>query len=288
MTEMNIQEIIKDLTEKSMLTDPIQYEQLSGGTTSKLYLCKDEKESLVIKLNEPHVLEEESSFLSFYKEIELLPKLLYADPEFHYIVYSYIPGSVHYNRSKKSEMLKDLVKGFINEYKQIPNPAGWGWADELSESWQVFLKTRFKDASERLVDHLPKEDIEFVEKLIESPNRKNKSEVPFMLHGDCGVHNFIFEDRKLCGVIDPTPIYGEPVYDLIYAFCSSPDDLTKETILTAVSHMKNNEGEEASFLYEEVLSGLFFRTATCVLHHPDDLEDYLKAWNYWMQIVKSS
>ena len=34
----------------------------------------------------------------------------------------------------------------------------------------------------------------------------------------------------LHGVIDPLPVLGDPIYDLIYAFCSTPEDVTKETI----------------------------------------------------------
>jgi len=61
---------------------------------------------------------------------------------------------------------------------------------------------------------------------------------PFLLHGDCGVHNFIFNDNQLSGVIDPSPITGDPLYDFIYAFCSSPDELSKETIDLVVSYLK--------------------------------------------------
>ena len=89
-------------------------------------------------------------------------------------------------------------------------------------------------------------------------------------------------------MIDPTPVFGEPLYDLIYAFCSSPDDLTKETINSAASHLiiKGNKSEQ--LLYEEVLIGLYLRLATCIRHHPNDLEDYLKAWNYWKNIIKDT
>ncbi|MDR7071579.1 aminoglycoside phosphotransferase family protein [Fictibacillus barbaricus] len=281
---MNIQEIIKDLTDKKMLQPNIQYEQLNGGTTSKLYLCKDETTKFVIKMNEPHVLEAESHFLNFYKKVSLLPRLVYVDPSFHYIVYSFIPGSVHYNRSKKNELLFDLVHDQINHYQPVSDSEGWGWADETVDSWQAFLEHRFMEASKTLESHLQKEDLDIVAKLVKSPNRKSTNKEPYLLHGDCGVHNFIFDDRKLCGVIDPTPVYGEPLYDLIYAFCSSPDDLTKETINTAVSHLKNNSRDD-KFLYEEVLIGLFLRIATCVRHHPDDLEEYLRAWSYWKDTV---
>ena len=55
--------------------------------------------------------------------------------------------------------------------------------------------------------------------------------------------NFIFRENRLYGVIDPLPSLGDPLYDLIYAFCSTPEDLTKEAIDYAIKpcifHKKN-------------------------------------------------
>ena len=89
-------------------------------------------------------------------------------------------------------------------------------------------------------------------------------------------------------MIDPTPVLGEHLYDLIYASCSSPDNLTRETIDSAVSHLVFRGKKSGQILYEEVLIGLYLRLATCIRHHPNDLEDYLKAWNYWKDIVKKA
>ena len=58
---------------------------------------------------------------------------------------------------------------------------------------------------------------------------------PFLLHGDCRIHNFTFNDRQLVNLIDPTPVIGNPFYDLIYTFCSTPDDFKKTNIDSAVS-----------------------------------------------------
>ncbi len=105
------------------------------------------------------------------------------------------------------------------------------------------------------------------------------------MHGDCGVHNFIFNDGELFGVIDPIPVIGDPIYDLIYAFCSSPDDLTKETIDSAVSQLMIKKEKNIPFLYEEVIIGLYLRLGTCIKHHPHDFEEYLKAWYYWKDLI---
>ena len=286
---MDIKTIIDEITSIGIIETIVETKQLSGGTTSKLYLLRDSANNkYVVKFNEPHVLQAESHYLAFYKNVDFLPDLLYAEPAFRYIVYSFVAGAVDYPRKNKKEMLQILVQQLVKQYRSVEEPAGWGWADELTDSWQSFLLSRANESSTILKTYLEKEDHDVVLDLIKSPNRDCELTKPYLLHGDCGVHNFIFTEEKLTGVIDPTPVYGEPLYDLIYAFCSSPDDLTKETIQSAASLLKVYENKNDRLLYEEVLIGLFFRMATCVRHHPEDFEEYLKTWDYWRNIVNAA
>jgi Phosphotransferase enzyme family len=286
---MDIKTIIDEITNIGIIETIVETKQLSGGTTSKLYLlCDSENNKYVVKFNEPHVLEAESHYLAFYMDVDFLPDLLYTEPAYRYIVYSFVAGAVDYPRKNKKEMLQTLVQHLISQYRSVEEPGSWGWADELTDSWQNFLLSRVIESSTILKPYLEKEDHNFVLNLVKSPNRNREFTQPFLLHGDCGVHNFIFTEEKLTGVIDPTPVYGEPLYDLIYAFCSSPDDLTKETISSAASLLKAYENKNDRFLHEEVLIGLYFRMASCVRHHPEDLKEYLIAWDYWKNIVKTA
>lgn len=286
---MDIKTVIDEITNIGISKTIVETKQLSGGTTSKLYLLRDsENNKYVVKFNEPHVLKAESIYLAFYKDVDFLPDLLYTEPDDRYIVYSFVAGAVDYFRKNKKEMLQTLVEELINKYRYVEEPAGWGWADELTDSWQSFLLSRANESAKILKTHLEKEDHDYILDLIKSTDRNREFTQPFLLHGDCGVHNFIFTEEKLTGVIDPTPVYGEPLYDLIYAFCSSPDDLTKETISSAASLLKAYENKNDRFLHEEVLIGMFFRMATCILHHPEDLKEYLIAWDYWKNLVKEA
>ncbi|KAB2334515.1 phosphotransferase [Cytobacillus depressus] len=250
--------------------------------------CTNGGARYVVKSNEPQVLQSEANFLTSYKDLDLLPRLLYVEPSNHYMVYTFIPGSTKYVKQNKQEVLKTLVQGLINHYKAVPNNIGWGWADELTASWQSFLLDRMMEANKILGPYLEKDDYPFMLNLVKSSKMNSTDKEPFLLHGDCGVHNFIFNNGQLSGVIDPTPVIGDPLYDLIYAFCSSPDDLTKETIISAASHLRINESISERLLYEEVLIGLFLRIATCIRHHPRDLDGYLKEWNYWKDIIKET
>src|SRR5699024_4426790 len=132
-------------------------------------------------------------------------------------------------------------KELLNNYNSVSNGIGWGWADQPSASWQSFLLDEVNEANQIIKSRLDYNNYNLVLNLVSKiDNDRNR----FLLHGDCGVHNFIFNNKQLTGVIDPTPVIGEPLYDLIYAFCSSPDDLTRETIDSAVSHLiiKNEKG----------------------------------------------
>lgn len=107
----------------------------------------------------------------------------------------------------------------------------------------------------------------------------------FLLHGDCGVHNFIFDGGRLKGVIDPTPVIGDPLYDVIYAFCSSPDELTIETFYSILDQIRFEREASVTRIYEKVLIGLYLRIGTAIKHHPSDLDSYLVSWQYWRNIV---
>ncbi|WP_226036598.1 phosphotransferase [Aquibacillus saliphilus] len=285
---MDVTRIISELIlENKIPLNTTQYKELSGGTVSELYLLNSSDDtSYVVKLNEPQVIESEAYFLEFYKDVELLPNMLFVEQSYKYFVYGFMAGSTNYPINNKKEMLQALVEGLINNYKCVPTNTGWGWADDLSDSWDSFLLNEIIEANTFLTSHLEKDEYNFILDLFNKTHRENRDIQPYLLHGDCGVHNFIFRHGKLTGVIDPTPVIGDPRYDLIYAFCSSPDDLTKETIDSAVSHLRINGAKINSIVYEDVVIGLYLRLATCIKHHPNDFNRYLKAWFYWKDIIK--
>ncbi|ANC77477.1 hypothetical protein ABE65_011975 [Fictibacillus phosphorivorans] len=279
----NIEEIIEELHLNNIIDhEPTEYKQLSGGTVSELYLLYIDEKKYVVKINEAQVVESEANFLIHYKELNLLPNLIFVEESYDYIVYSFINGSTDYIRGNKKEMLTTLVQGLLNNYKTTSENIGWGWADQPTDSWESFLMNNIMEANKIIDSRLDKGDYDYILNLV--PKVSTEKE-PFLLHGDFGVHNFIFNDGKLCGVIDPTPVIGDPIYDLIYAFCSSPDDLTKETIDSAVNQFENNKGKNTSHLYEKVMIGLYLRLGTCIKHHPNDFEEYLNAWYYWRNLI---
>lgn len=284
---MNIQDILLELTERQIIyLKNMQYIPFVGGTSSTIgAISYNGNPKYVLKINQPSVIESEAIFLKFYCRNAFLPKLIYVEPSNRYLVYSYITGSTEYPMKDQSKVLEELVIMLINHYKPVFNPKGWGWADDLTDSWQQFILSETLEANKILGSTLNKEDSEIVLKLVNSHCRYDYLKEPYLLHGDCGVHNFIFNDNSICGVIDPTPVLGDPLYDYIYAFCSSPEELTVETLESTANNLVFNR-PKVEKLHEEVLIGLYLRLATCKKHHPKDLEQYLKAWNYWKQIIR--
>lgn len=87
---------------------------------------------------------------------------------------------------------------------------------------------------------------------VERIGEYEKQEEKYLLHGDTGVHNFVFSNSVLTGIIDPSPMIGPVIYDFTYAFCSSPVDLDLETLLASFS-LLSNVPIEKSRLIEEVV-----------------------------------
>jgi hypothetical protein len=157
---MDIEKIIKELNQKDIFqSEVIEYKQLSGGTVSQLYLLKNRDSSqYVVKMNQPQVIKWETHFLETYKSLKLLPKLHFVEASNQYIVYSFINGSTNYARKNKKEMLQVLVEGLINHYQIVPSGRGWGWADEVTDSWERFLVNRVLEANQ-ILEHTCQEMI---------------------------------------------------------------------------------------------------------------------------------
>ncbi|MDQ0430152.1 fructosamine-3-kinase [Planomicrobium stackebrandtii] len=282
---MDISTIITQLTKEKLLPPANwKYKALTGGTMSQVFLLHHGKDAAyVLKFNKAHVTRPEAEFLIAYQKASLLPELVAVDVSHRYIVYTYIPGSTATSLiGGKGELLQTLVERLINHYQPVSVNESWGWQDAPASSWKQFLTEEVQAAQQILVPFLKKKKLHITAPF---PVEQHWNREPFLIHGDCGFHNFIMREKQLAGVIDPTPILGLPHYDLIYAFFSSPASLTKETLDFAFSGMSADLPEKKQ-LYEEVLIGLYVRLAICVKHHPVDFPAYVKAWDYWSRLAQ--
>ncbi|MBM7650329.1 fructosamine-3-kinase [Bacillus ectoiniformans] len=282
---MDIQKVIEELIHKQKIEAGFNDLQvLNGGTASQLYaVYYGEVPRYVIKSNKAEIVKSEANFLRAYQHIKLVPQLIYVDLSHPFLLYSFVKGQTDVSNVNKKSSLQTLVQELINQYQPVTSDSGWGWWDEPSDSWKEFLLASVFTSKQIIGTVLNAEDTEAVIHLLQEKTWSSM-EQPYLLHGDCGFHNFVYIDKELNGVIDPIPVLGDPIYDLVYAYCSSPVDLTKETILSAYRYLTISNHSEQE-VWESVVIGLYLRIAACIKHHPEDLEKYLEAWGYWRKIA---
>ncbi|GAB6989870.1 hypothetical protein [Paenibacillus pini] len=283
---IDVNEIIKELCEKGVVDCTSKVLNKMNGTTEGLVytLTVDDDPKYVLKLDSSENIFLVEQLHQAYKNSTLLPKLLYTDPAKKFIVYFYTTGTTHFNRGTKINWLTLLIKELLNHYEIYQQTDKWGfWLNDPCQTWRDFIDRGVEYARINVGNLLPVEDYHQVKSFVRNISTGEGHE-RFLLHGDCGVHNFVYDQNALKGVIDPSPIVGPVLYDFIYAFCSSPDDLNLETLISTFT-LLNHESIEKSRLIEEVIIQLYCRIGICLKHHPHDLADYLKAWNYWKVLI---
>ncbi|NLP49808.1 hypothetical protein [Bacillus sp. RO1] len=275
-------------SEGSLKDDDIELKRMNSGTTSGvLYtLLLDRNPAYVIKMDDPKIISSTKDFLLAYKEISVLPDVIYADENDNYIVYTYIPGKTHHNRGSKLEWMTILIRELFTKYNKINNDTSWGRVNGIHRStWSDFNNISFQLAHESIGNYLPNEDHRRIKELVEKLRGYHDKEEKYYLHGDTGIHNFVYNSNKLVGVIDPSPLIGPRIYDFTYAFCSSPDNMNIETLLPLFALWKDNTPLTEERLIGEVIFQLYTRIGTCIKVHPQDLSSYTKVWSQWREYL---
>ena len=268
----------------------LKYTEIKSGTTNGIIysLFSDEKPLYVLKKDRPEIITTTNDFLDTYRNVNLLPDVLYTDENNEFIVYSYILGDTHVNRGSKLEWMTIIVEELFNHYKIADKSLSRGRTSGINRDlWADFNLESFEYAKANIGDLFLSEEHRQVELLVNKLNTYEYQAEKYYLHGDAGVHNFVFHDNKLNGIIDPSPLIGPKIYDFTYAFCSSPDDLDIETLFSSFKLFNHDNSIDNSLLIEEVLFQLYTRIGICKKVHPHDLDDYLKAWKEWKKYLPS-
>lgn len=285
LEKVDVNSIINTLYEEGIIDNNVSAINNKTGSTDGIvyFLSKHDEAKYVLKIDRPHQITLTEQFIGTYRHLKLFPEILYTDLAKTYIVYTYISGTTHYNRGFKINWLTILVKELFNNYEKYVQTDKWGRLGSPIQSWREWNYRSLVDTRNNWGSLLSIEDYNRVESIFDNISKNEDQEVRYLLHGDTGVHNFVFHERSLVGVIDPSPMIGPMLYDFTYAFCSSPDDLNLETLMPAFN-LLHHESIERSRLIEEVIFQLYCRIGICIQLHPHDLEDYLKAWEYWKSL----
>ncbi|PGS56043.1 phosphotransferase [Bacillus sp. AFS041924] len=277
--DITIKEVLAEIRSRELVPVPFEYRPLTGGTVSTLVSVRYADSKLphfVVKMNKPENIQAEVAFLKTYETVALFPTLHYVDRSNRFMIYSYIPGVTDDRQVKKKDWMCTLVENVLNHYVQVPE----GSAPEPSARLSCSISD-FEWVRDVIGKHLGEEDFQFVVELSRQAVEIKNGRTSYLLHGDFGLHNFLFDEGRLTGVIDPTVAKDELIYDLVYAFCSTPDDLDLDTIQPAAAMLKDWHPADTAGLHREVLLVLYRRIACCIYYHPHDLEGYLQAWAYW-------
>ena len=280
----NIQEFIQILHNKNLVKKEYNHFKRFNGTTNSVIgvLLNNEGEpSVIVKTDDHQYINLVENFMHEYQSISLFPKFVYADSAKGFLVYDFQNGSGDYKKENKKEILHQLATNVLSQLKPVSEYSHWGNLDSPFVSWLDFQEERITYSRNTIGDILSENEFNMVREIV---NRLHSTQnyKPYLLHGDCGFHNFLFnKSSDLVGVIDPIPTIGPVIHELTFAFCSSSELLNMETISEAAKVLGYNQS--TSSLREEVIVNLYCRIGTCIRHHPADLPTYLEAWKALIQ-----
>ncbi|WP_223700111.1 hypothetical protein [Sutcliffiella deserti] len=123
-------------SEGFLMNANIELKRMNSGTTSGLLytLLLDKKPAYVIKIDDSKIISSTKDFLLAYKEISVIPDVIYADEKDNYIAYTFIPGETHNNRGSKLEWMTILIRELFTKYNKINNDTSWGRVNGIHRS----------------------------------------------------------------------------------------------------------------------------------------------------------
>ena len=241
------------------------HKYFNTGESSTVILLND---NYLIKQNTKLILQAEIEFLKLNNS-DMFQKIIYVDPKYEFVVYKFIPGETMHNVNDIKDTIHKIVS-ITNSYTNC-TLNGFGYLNEETSSWIRFLKDETTYSSLNLKKYIPNKKIinSCLEILEKYPFEKK------LLHGDFGTHNFIQDNGKLVGVIDPMPVIGDYLYDLLFAIVSNVNILSSVT-LEDLYTLVNEPSEKIKAMLTIVL---YCRISRCLKYHPEDLDTYMNFWN---------
>jgi len=241
------------------------HKYFNTGGSSKVILLNDK---YLIKQNTKLVLQAEIEFLKINNS-DMFQKIIYVDPKYDFVVYSFIPGDT----MKHVDNIDDTIKKIVSITESYPNCSldGFGYLNEETSSWSRFLKDEVTYSSLNLKEHIPNKKVVTgcISVLENYPFEKK------LIHGDFGTHNFIQDNGVFVGVIDPMPVIGDYLYDLLFAIVSNVNILSSLS-LEDIYALVDEPAEKVKAMLTVVL---YCRISRCLKYHPQDIETYMQVWN---------
>jgi len=258
----------KEIIEEILDILNIKYEThkyFNDGASSRVILLNDR---YLIKQNSKNILKAEIEFLTLNNS-DTFQKIIYVDPDYKFVVYEFISGDTMKQVEDVEDTLQKIIKITSNYHKY--NKEGFGYLNEEVETWNQFLEDEINDSSINLQEYiLDKTVVNNAIKILEKYSFDKK-----LLHGDFGTHNFIKRNGKLVGVIDPMPVIGDYLYDLLFAIVSNVQIVSNIGIQKIYEIIDEPKEKIKSML----IIVLYSRISRCLKYHPQDIDIYIEYWN---------
>ena len=268
-------------------SDLFKVRKFSGGTLSDCFqVTLTGYGSIVFKNNEVTILKDEIEFLKNYCDLKIIPNFLFNFPNYSTIVYEFIEGEAKKEIDNKRVYLKYIVDNLLSNYLKNKNLV-WGKISDPSITWKKYLKILKKESQLQFNDFIYSVYLDiYIDNVIDDISLFNENRGSYLLHGDLGFYNILFLNDEISGIIDPMPIYGPPIYDLVFAFLSTCEDIEDIFILEIMNLLDFNSSFTTEYKIKEILFGLYFRMGRCLKHHPKDIYKYLSAFEFWQEQLR--
>ena len=189
--------------------------RINKGTLSKVFLLNNK---YILKLADEMLIKRETIFFK-KNHFPLLEKLVFCDDKNRFLVFKFISGENLSIITKENveEYIKQIVE-IAKNYKKTYRKK-YGYIYENYDTWYDFLKSEIDFNKSFLPEEFNKKEENYVKRALE--NIKNIKIDSRYIHGDLGLHNIIFKNNKIKGIIDPTTVVGDYRYDIVYFVLSS-------------------------------------------------------------------
>ena len=229
-------------------------------------------DSLVISINNKYLIkrvgkEEYFNLKEFYKLYNgnYFQNVIYSNDNLCYYCFDFINGKkINKVNNLNPDNIIDTIYEITNSYKPY-NKEFYGYLEYPYKIPYEFLKSEIDYAKEKMIPIK-------CDKVYDALNKIKKYDIPkYLLHGDFGVHNFIFQENNF-KVIDPMPLVFDPLYDFYFASLSSSFlFMNLEKILSYY---------DRPFEYKKYLFLIVFyiRMSRSYMYDKEHFEDYVKIY----------
>ena len=238
------------------------HKHFHDGTTSTILLLNG---VYIIKKSTPELLKAEATFAKEYLSIPKLQKVTYIDENYEFVIYDFVPGDVMHTVMDFKD-LADNLKLITNAYKNYSFD-GFGYISHPVNSWDDFLKEEVQEATKEFgeVNYLLPQVEDAISELTKYPFDKK------LLHGDFGTHNFIASNGKFVAAIDPIPLVGDKLYDILFALVSNIDLIP----YLSMDFLTSYTGEPDEKITAMLKVVLYCRICRCAKYDKELIEPYI-------------